>query len=179
MKKSSLIRLASLIGITLTGLAAHAQVINYHNAYNYAYGFNGGPDPGAPLYGSLVYVGQGAYSDPGHNVWNGFGGGFNPTSNGYSPGDAGHTTGTYPQYYSDGSAAPITLTVNYGFDNGGFSKIRKHILKIFGMTRKLSAAINTSCLRSYAGSSANLLALILISRQSINWLKARVNGRRW
>lgn len=121
MKKSSLIRLASLIGITLTGLAAHAQVINYHNAYNYAYGFNGGPDPGAPLYGSLVYVGQGAYSDPGHNVWNGFGGGFNPTSNGYSPGDAGHTTGTYPQYYSDGSAAPITLTVNYGFDNGGLN----------------------------------------------------------
>ena len=126
MKRRTLIKLASLVGIAFAGIAAQAQVINFHNAYNYAYGFGGGPDPGAPLYGSLVYSGQGVYSDPGHNVWNGFGGGFAPTSGGYSPGDFGHTTQASRQptgtiRYSDGSASSITLTVNYGFDNGGLT----------------------------------------------------------
>lgn len=115
------------IGGLLVAIAAPAlgtQVINFHNSYNYAYGFFGGPNPGPPLYGSLVYSGQGAYSDPGHNVWNGFGGGFNPTTGGYSPGANGHTTDPSRQptggiRFADGSSSSISLTVNYAFDNGG------------------------------------------------------------
>ena len=45
--------------------AAFAQVINFQDAGNI------GTVPGY----NLLYSGQGAYSDPGHNVWNGFSGG--------------------------------------------------------------------------------------------------------
>ncbi len=50
---------------------AVGQVINFHDGANYAQ---------VPGY-AVLYFGQGAYSDPGHNVWNGFGsGGSGPGS---------------------------------------------------------------------------------------------------
>lgn len=101
--------------VALAAPALQAQVINFHNAYNYA---NYNTDNSFPLYGSVVYSGQGAYSDPGNNVWNGFGGGFPPQpSAGFSPASKGHTTPA--GQYSDGTLSAITLTVIYGFDNGG------------------------------------------------------------
>ncbi len=50
--------------------AAVGQVINFHEAFNYAQ--VGGY--------AVLYYGQGAYSDPGHNVWNGFGASSGPGS---------------------------------------------------------------------------------------------------
>jgi hypothetical protein len=108
--------------VAIAAPAVQAQVINFHNGYQYANGFGGGP----PLYGSVPYSGQGAYADPGNNVWNAFGGGFVPTSGGFSPGDNGHTidptrqpSGTIRN--SDGSLSGVNLTVLYGFDNGGLN----------------------------------------------------------
>src|SRR5882672_8048740 len=64
MKRSTVIRLLASLGM-LAGAAAHAQVINFHNASQ-------GTIPGY----NQLYFGQGAYSDPGNNVWNGFGAGI-------------------------------------------------------------------------------------------------------
>ena len=101
--------------MALAAPALQAQVINFHNAYNFA---NYDNDNTSPLYGSIVYSGQGAYSDPGHDIWNGFGGGFPPyPDSGFSSYNNGYTTAA--GHYSDDTLSSITLTVNYGFDNGG------------------------------------------------------------
>lgn len=57
-----------LLVLAVGGAAAHGQVVNFHAADNgqgtrYA-AYNGY---------NLLYYGQGAYSDPGNNIWNGFG----------------------------------------------------------------------------------------------------------
>src|SRR4051794_34414795 len=91
--------------IAIAAPAAQAQVMNFHNAYQFA---NYDLDQSFPLYGSMIYSGQGAYSDPGNNVWNGFGGGFPAFPNsGYSPSANGYTTQASRQptgslRYSDG-----------------------------------------------------------------------------
>ncbi len=80
MKRSLLI--AS--GILLAGSGAFAQSIGFHDA-NHGYAFYGGYN--------VLYYGQGAYSDPGNNVWNGFGNYGGPGSTDfYGPGnpDSGH-----------------------------------------------------------------------------------------
>lgn len=62
MKKSTFLKLTFLAGVF--GVAtAHAQVVNFQQSYNY---------PEVPGY-AVLYSGQGVYSDPGNNVWNGFG----------------------------------------------------------------------------------------------------------
>jgi hypothetical protein len=65
MKRSTVIKLLSFVG-ALAAPSAKAQVYNFHDAAN----FQG--NVGAGFYHAL-YVGQGAYSDPGNNIWNGFG----------------------------------------------------------------------------------------------------------
>jgi PEP-CTERM motif len=50
------------LALLLGGVAAHGQVVNFSDASN---GQWNGYD--------LIYYGQGAYSDPGNNIWNGFG----------------------------------------------------------------------------------------------------------
>lgn len=57
-----------LIALAVGGAAAHGQVINFHAADN-------GQGTRYAAYNSynLLYYGQGAYSDPGNNIWNGFG----------------------------------------------------------------------------------------------------------
>jgi hypothetical protein len=65
MKKSTVLKLLAYVGILGTSVA-RAQVWNFHDAANLQGNVNGG------FYHAL-YVGQGAYSDPGNNIWNGFG----------------------------------------------------------------------------------------------------------
>src|SRR5208282_2506317 len=63
MKKSTVIKLLAFVGIVVAP-GAQAQVINFHDAsqgYSHYGGYN------------VLYYGQGAASDPGNNVWNGFG----------------------------------------------------------------------------------------------------------
>jgi hypothetical protein len=82
-----------------TPLAAGAgTVVNFHNAANAA--------TGAPNFLPIIYSGQGAFSDPGNNVWNPWGPGFNPGANG------ANTTST-------GAASPITLTLSPNLGNNG------------------------------------------------------------
>jgi hypothetical protein len=65
MKRSTVLKLLSFAGV-MAATGAKAQVYNFHAAANLQGNVNGG------FYHAL-YVGQGAYSDPGHNIWNGFG----------------------------------------------------------------------------------------------------------
>ena len=150
MKRSTVIKLLAFVGLMGTS-AAQAQVYNFQHA-------SVGTIPGY----NQLYFGQGAYADPGNNVWNGFsagtyaGGGpgstlFYGPGNPYpavggNPGNpyaaygvhgnlstAGHvlfgTGGTIdasgnPTSVPAGNAtsagllSPITLSANFGFDNG-------------------------------------------------------------
>jgi hypothetical protein len=137
--------LAALAGGALfaTAPAAPAQTVNFHAA-NHGYAYYGG-------YNILMY-GPGAASDPGNNVWNGFGKYAGPGSTAfYGPGnpDSGHgsvpnglpgnpyawhngTTASGTNLFSptnsgaanvgnansNGTLSPVTLSLNYGFDNG-------------------------------------------------------------
>src|SRR5258706_15948451 len=60
MKRSTVIKLLNFVGF-LMGTVAQGQVINFqHSSVGTVLGYN------------QLYFGQGAYSDPGNNVWNGF-----------------------------------------------------------------------------------------------------------
>jgi hypothetical protein len=86
---------------------ANAQVVNFHDANN---GVDwSGNDPDNGTWNNRVYIGQGAYPDPGHNTWNGFGGA--------GAGDP-LTASTGPNKTSSGAATPITLDTVYNGDNG-------------------------------------------------------------
>jgi len=61
MKRSTVLKLLAFAGIAVP--TAHAQVINFNEAFNY---------PQVPGY-AVLFVGQGAYADAGNNIWNGFG----------------------------------------------------------------------------------------------------------
>jgi len=77
MKRKILLSSAVLSALLATG--AMAQVVNFHDDNN------GFPiDIDAAPYNEL-FAGQGAYSDPGNDIWNGFG--FNP---GYAYGQVGY-----------------------------------------------------------------------------------------
>lgn len=59
------------MGVALP-IAAHAKTINFHNASQGYNVYTAPPGGGGWGYNGLMY-GQGAASDPGNNVWNGFG----------------------------------------------------------------------------------------------------------
>jgi hypothetical protein len=102
--RTSLLALGAAVAIPS---AVGAQVVNFHDANN---GVDwSGNDPDNGTWNNRVYIGQGAYPDPGNNVWNGFGGA--------GPGDP-LTASTGPNKTSSGAATPITLDTSYGFDNG-------------------------------------------------------------
>ncbi len=67
MKRKLLLNAAILPGLLAT--AAMGQVVNFHCDNN------GSPaqPPIDPNYYNVLFAGQGAYSDPGNNIWNGFG----------------------------------------------------------------------------------------------------------
>jgi hypothetical protein len=150
MKRSTVIKLLAFVGLSV-GSAAQAQVYNFAHA-------SVGTIPGY----NQLYFGQGAYSDPGNNVWNGFsagtyaGGGpgstlfFGPgnpyPASGGSPGNPyaayganGHQTTSGSVLFgsggtidgsgnptsvpagnanSRGQLSPITLSADFGGDNG-------------------------------------------------------------
>src|SRR5882762_8241095 len=150
MKKSTVIKLLSFVGLP-AGTVGQAQVINFQHS-------NVGIIPGY----NQLYFGQGAYSDPGNNVWNGFsagtyaGGGPGSTlfygANNHYPSSGGNPGNPYAAYGSHGNSttsgsvlfgtggtidasgnptsvpagnatsagllSPITLSANFGFDNG-------------------------------------------------------------
>jgi hypothetical protein len=150
MKRSTVIKLLSFLGL-LAGSAAQGQVINFqHSSVGTIPGYN------------QLYFGQGAYSDPGNNVWNGFsagtyaGGGPGSTlffgANNHYPASGGSPGNPYAAYGAnghqttagsvlfgtggtiDGSGnptsvpagnatsgglfSPITLSADFGGDNG-------------------------------------------------------------
>jgi hypothetical protein len=130
-------------GVMLAGTSAFSQAVNFADS-NQGYQHYGGYN--------VLYYGQGAYSDPGNNIWNGFGnyggpgstdffGGGNPDSAhgsvpSNSPGNpyawhsgtsssgtslfspANFGAGNVGNATSAGTISPITLSLNYGFDNG-------------------------------------------------------------
>ena len=117
MKRSLLIA----CGMLAAGSGASAQTINFHDA-NQGIAFYGGYN--------VLYYGQGAYSDPGNNVWNGFGGYPGPGSTyfyGPSNPDSGH--GSVPNgnpgnpyaWYggTTGSGANLFSPSNSGASNVG------------------------------------------------------------
>jgi hypothetical protein len=129
MKKKLLLRSAALS--TLLACGAGAQVVNFHDANNGALSF-------PPVGYSELFGGQGAYPDPGNDIWNGFGqygAGYQSTAF-YSitiadvpsnwiqnPGNPGNP---YSWYTASGNAtsggqwSPVTLYLNaYSADIGG------------------------------------------------------------
>jgi hypothetical protein len=82
--------LSSAVVPALLASGAMAQVVNFHDAANNQLTF-----PGGAIYNKL-FAGQGAYSDPGNDIWNGFGYESGYQSTWYYSGEAG-TTGPFPQ----------------------------------------------------------------------------------
>ncbi len=79
---------------TLLASGARAQVVNFHDANN------GYPiDIGGVIYNEL-FAGQGAYADPGNNIWNGFGFYFGYGSYSFYDGAPGSGV-TWPQQYGN------------------------------------------------------------------------------
>jgi hypothetical protein len=116
MKRRLLFNSAAISALMACG--ASAQVVNFHDAANNALSF-----PGVGY--SELYAGQGAYPDPGNNIWNGFGGyGGYQTTDVYS-GEAGSGS-VWPQpvgnpgnpyaLYDSTSSSPISSTGPALFD---------------------------------------------------------------
>ncbi|MDB5357295.1 MAG: hypothetical protein JWN24_3748 [Phycisphaerales bacterium] len=86
MRLSTSLRLLG-VGLAFPLASRAATIVNFHDAsQGFSHGYNGGG------YNVLMY-GQGAFSDPGNNVWNGFGQYDAPGSTDfYGPGnpDSGH-----------------------------------------------------------------------------------------
>jgi len=84
--------------VAFTASVVNGQVVNFHYGDNYA--------AGAPGYAHIVYSGQGAYSDAGNNLWNGYG--------------PSYTANTGPNSTSTGGATSVTFSVGSGAGaNGG------------------------------------------------------------
>jgi hypothetical protein len=111
MKRSTVLKLLAFVGMIVAPVA-QAQVINFHDSSQ-------GTIPGY----NQLYFGQGAYSDPGNNVWNGFsagtyaGGGpgstlFYGNSNRY-PASGGNPGNPYATYGANGHSS-TSGTVLFG-----------------------------------------------------------------
>src|SRR5437773_2288449 len=111
MKRSTVIKLLALLA-TLGGPAAQAQVVSFHDAFNF---------PQIPGY-AVLYVGQGAYSDPGNNIWNGFGapdgpgstwfyGAGNPWNNTVPPALSNNPGNPYASFGGHGTSSTSGPTV--------------------------------------------------------------------
>ncbi|MDB6111667.1 MAG: hypothetical protein JWR69_3417 [Pedosphaera sp.] len=109
MKRSTLLSLAGFAGLFATPMV-RAQTVNFHAA-------NNGVLPGY----NQLYTGQGAYSDPGNNVWNGFtaatyaGGGPASTlffgGNNPYPASGGSPGNPYAAYGANGTVSSSGPTV--------------------------------------------------------------------
>ena len=107
MKRKLLLSSAVIPAMLASG--AMGQVVNFHDAYNnfpltsYA-GLSGGS------YCEL-YAGQGAYADPGNDIWNGFGFSYGYGSTYFYSGSPGNN-GAWPQQY--GNPGNPYAAYNYG-----------------------------------------------------------------
>src|SRR5258706_5862633 len=102
MKRSTVIKLLNFVGF-LMGTVAQGQVINFqHSSVGTIPGYN------------QLYFGQGAYSDPGNNVWNGFSAGI------YAGGGPGSTLffGSGNPYPASGGS-PGNPYATYGAGGNG------------------------------------------------------------
>lgn len=114
MKRSTVLKLLAFVGI-IAASAAQAQVINFQHA-------SVGTIPGY----NQLYFGQGAYSDPGNNVWNGFsagtyaGGGPGSTlfygANNHYPASGGNPGNPYAAYGANGT---LSTSGSVLFGTGG------------------------------------------------------------
>jgi Immunoglobulin I-set domain/Immunoglobulin domain/Legume lectin domain len=89
--------LSSAVIPALLASSAMGQVVNFHDSSN-----NGPLGPGLSGGGyDELFAGQGAYSDPGNNIWNGFGftGGYGSTY--YYNASAGATGQNWPEQYGN------------------------------------------------------------------------------
>jgi hypothetical protein len=105
-----IIRIAGVL-VAFVAPAAFAQVINFQDASQGTIsGYN------------QLYFGQGAYSDPGNNVWNGFSSGGGPGSTYfYGPSNPYPTTGGNPgnPYATYGSGGQSSTSGSVLFGTGG------------------------------------------------------------
>ena len=92
MKRKLFLGTAAMSALLATSAAG--QVVNFHDASNYAINYSW---IGSQYSYDELYVGQGVYSDPGNNIWNGFG--FTPgfASTWFYTSDAASQTGAWPQ----------------------------------------------------------------------------------
>jgi hypothetical protein len=91
MKRKLLLSSAVVPALLTSG--AMAQVVNFHDAANGQLSF-----PGVFYY--ELFAGQGAYSDPGNDIWNGFGYDAGYQSTYFYSGEAG-SSGPFPQQYGN------------------------------------------------------------------------------
>jgi hypothetical protein len=114
MKKLSLLQLGCLLGVFASS-AAYSQVFNMHDVDQ------GTAFPGGGY--NVAAFGQGAYSDPGNNVWNGFDipGGNPPSSYGYGGGFPNDPLYTGPLTAGNNPGNPYAHSRNgyWAPDSGG------------------------------------------------------------
>jgi hypothetical protein len=92
MKRKILLSSAVLSALLASG--AMAQVVNFHDANNgYPIDFGG-------LFYNELFAGQGAYADPGNDIWNGFGFYLGYQAQYFYSGDPG-SGATWPQQYGN------------------------------------------------------------------------------
>jgi hypothetical protein len=115
--------LSSSLASALLAAGAMAQVVNFHDANN------GYPLVGVfyPAYNNELFAGQGAYADPGNNIWNGFGAYYwpvyqstlfysgSPGGSGPWPQQAGNPGNPYAAYVS-GTVQWVSSTGSSLFD---------------------------------------------------------------
>jgi hypothetical protein len=109
MKRRTLLTLAGLIGLILTGMAAQAQVINLNDYDNSAGG--GGGNEFVPFVGPGVYSGATA-----NDIWNGFGLGSSSLGTGLVTSTGAATGIGYSIHYDSNDDG---LTDNWEFPNNG------------------------------------------------------------
>src|SRR5205814_1898239 len=91
--------------LAVPAVASAGTVVNFFEADNFA--------QGPPDYNDLAYVGQGAFSDPGNNHWNGFAPPGFGTPNPYHADQNGNNT------TSTGASSAVTLSLSTPVDSNG------------------------------------------------------------
>ncbi|HTA31745.1 MAG TPA: immunoglobulin domain-containing protein, partial [Candidatus Cybelea sp.] len=105
MKRKLLLSSAVIPALLATG--AMAQVVNFHDSANGQLSFPG-------VFYNELFAGQGAYSDPGNDIWNGFGFEAGYQSTYYYSGALG-SAGDFPQQYGNPGNPYAAFNAGAGF----------------------------------------------------------------
>ena len=142
MKRSTVIKLLAFAGM-LAGSTAQAQVYNFQHA-------SVGTIPGY----NQLYYGQGAYSDPGNNVWNGFSAGT------YAGGGPGSTLFFGPgNPYPSSGGSPGNPYATYGANGHGSTSGTV----LFGTGGTIDGSGNPTSVPAGNATSSGLLSPITMS----------------